>query len=66
MITVKLMLLEKDNQKLIGTYFFLERGRVLTSPWMNKLYLIKDSILKSRTDGALVRVELLMGGKCFS
>ncbi len=61
MITAKLMMLEKDNQKLIGTYFFLERGRIITSPWMNKLYLIKDSILKRRTDGALVRVELLIG-----
>jgi exosortase D (VPLPA-CTERM-specific) len=60
-LTIKLMVLEKDNRKLIGSYFFLERGRVVTSPWMNKLYLIKDSVLKRRTDGGLVRVELLMG-----
>lgn len=61
LITLKLTVMEKDNQKMIGSYFFLERGRIVTSPWMNKLYLIKDSILKRRTDGALVRIELLMG-----
>ncbi len=60
-ITIRVMSLEKDNRHLIGSYFFLQRGRVLTSPWMNKWYLLEDSIAKRRTDGALVRVELLMG-----
>lgn len=60
-ISIRVMSLEKDNQHLIGSYFFLQRGRVVTSPWKNKWYLLKDSITKRRTDGALVRIELLMG-----
>jgi hypothetical protein len=35
-------------------------GRVITSPWMNKLYLMVDSFKRGRTDGALVRVEMVM------
>lgn len=58
-IQVMLMTLEKGDQKLLGSYFFLQRGRVITSPWMNKFYLLWDSSIRKRTDGALVRVELL-------
>lgn len=60
-ITARVMVLEKDERRLIGSYFFLQRGRVIASPWMNKWYLLEDSVLKRRTDGALVRVELLSG-----
>jgi hypothetical protein len=35
-------------------------GRVITSPWMNKAYLMWDAFKKRRTDGALVRVEMVM------
>ena len=31
---------------------------MITSPWMNKFYLMWDAFTKRRTDGALVRVEL--------
>ena len=54
------MNLEKGNSKVLGSYFFLQRGRVITSPWMNKYYLLMDSITKRRTDGALVRAEMVL------
>ncbi len=57
-IKVMLMLMEKGNARLLSSYFFFERGRVITSPWLNKFYLIWDSITRRRTDGALVRVEM--------
>jgi exosortase D (VPLPA-CTERM-specific) len=57
-IPVRVMILTKDNQHLLSSYFFLQRGRVIISPWMNKLYLLRDSLIRNRTDGALVRVEL--------
>ncbi|MCG8615348.1 MAG: VPLPA-CTERM-specific exosortase XrtD [Desulfobacterales bacterium] len=59
-IEIGFMNLQKDNRRMLASYFFLQRGRVLTSPWMNKLYLMRDAVEKRRTDGALVRVELLM------
>jgi len=57
-IRVRMMVMEKGGQKLLASYFFLGRGRVLTSPWWNKFYLIWDAFTKRRTDGALVRAEL--------
>ena len=36
------------------------RGRVITSPWMNKFYLMWDAFTQRRTDGALVRIEIPM------
>ena len=59
-INIGMMLLEKDSMKMLASYFFLQRGRVIVSPWKNKLYLIVDSLKKGRTDGALVRVEMLV------
>ena len=50
-------LMEKNGQKMISYHFFLQRGRVIISPWVNKFYLITDAITRGRTDGALVRLE---------
>jgi hypothetical protein len=36
----------------------LNRGRVITNPWLNKFYIMLDAFTKRRTDGALVRVEM--------
>ena len=57
-IKIMTMVLEKGDTRLLGSYFFLQKGRVITSPWMNKFYLIWDGITKQRTDGALVRAEM--------
>jgi EpsI family protein len=57
-IEIMTMILTKGSTRLLGSYFFLQKGRVITSPWMNKFYLILDGILKQRTDGALVRAEM--------
>lgn len=59
-IPVMLMDLAKGRQKILGSYFFLQRGRVIVNPWMNKVYLLWDALTRGRTDGALVRVELLL------
>jgi exosortase D (VPLPA-CTERM-specific) len=59
-IDIMTMLLQKGDAKILGSYFFFQRGRVITSPWLNKLYLMVDSFKRGRTDGALVRVEMVM------
>ena len=59
-INIMTMNLKKGNAKILGSYFFLQRGRVVTSPWMNKYYLMWDSITKGRTDGAIVRAEMVL------
>jgi len=57
-IKIMTMTLEKGSTKLLGSYFFFQRGRMITSPWMNKFFLMWDAFTKRRTDGALVRVEM--------
>jgi exosortase D (VPLPA-CTERM-specific) len=57
---VTTMELKKGSDTLLSAYFFLGRGRVVVSPWRNKLYLVLDSFVKRRTDGALVRAEMLV------
>ena len=54
------MNLEKGNSKILGSYFFFMRGRVITSPWINNFCLMWDSFSRQRTDGALVRAELVV------
>jgi exosortase D (VPLPA-CTERM-specific) len=57
-IDIGLMVLQKGELRMLASYFFYERGRVIVSPWENKLYLMWDAFRLRRTDGALVRVEL--------
>jgi EpsI family protein len=59
-IKIMTMTLEKGDAKVLGSYFFFQRGRVITSPWLNKFYLMWDAFKKRRTDGALVRVEMVL------
>ncbi len=59
-IEIMTLLLEKGDNKVLAGYFFLQRGRVITNPWHNKFYLMWDALTKHRTDGALVRAELVM------
>ena len=51
---------EKDGTRVLGSYFFFQRGRTITSPWMNKYWLMVDAFTRQRTDGALVRAEMTL------
>jgi EpsI family protein len=53
--TIKL-LLKKGNQRQIVLYWFQSRGRFISSEYMQKIYLVIDSIIKHRTDGSFVRL----------
>ncbi len=57
-IDISLLHLKKDETQMLAAYFFYERGRVITSPFKNKLYLMWDAFRYRRTDGALVRIEM--------
>ncbi|MFZ5773251.1 MAG: VPLPA-CTERM-specific exosortase XrtD [Thermodesulfobacteriota bacterium] len=57
-IEIGLLHLQKGDMRMLASYFFYGRGRVITSPWLNKLYLMWDAFRLRRTDGALVRVEM--------
>ncbi len=38
-------------------YWFQGRGRVITSEYWSKFYLVHDAITMGRTDGAIIRVS---------
>lgn len=56
-IPVNAYVMAKGNDRDLYLWWYQGRGRVYTNEYLNKLYLVWDSITKSRTDGALVRVN---------
>lgn len=55
-IEVNNILLQKGSDKEIMFYWFQGRGRFLTSEYMQKIYMVIDSITRRRTDEAFVRL----------
>jgi EpsI family protein len=52
---IKLML-QKGAQKQVVLYWFQSRGRIINSEYMQKIYLVVDSMMRHRTDGSFVRL----------
>ena len=50
------LILEKGGQKQVVLYWFQSRGRFIASEYMQKVYLVIDSITRQRTDGSFVRL----------
>jgi len=59
-LTLMTTIWEKGDTRILGSYFFFQRGRVITSPWINKYWLMVDAFTRRRTDGALVRAEMTL------
>ena len=50
------LVLEKGAHKQLVIYWFQSRGRFISSEYMQKIYLVIDSIMRHRTDGSFVRL----------
>ena len=50
------VLLQKGMAKIIMHYWYQGRNRIVANEYLDRLYLIMDSIVQRRSDGALVRV----------
>ena len=48
--------LQKGDQRQIVLYWFQSRGRFISSEYLQKIYLVIDSITRHRTDGSFVRL----------
>lgn len=55
-INVIKLILVKGAQKQVVLYWFQSRGRIISSEYMQKIWLVIDSITKHRTDGSFVRL----------
>ena len=50
------MILRKGKESQVMLYWFQSRGRIISSEYWQKIYLVWDSITKHRTDGCFVRL----------
>jgi exosortase D (VPLPA-CTERM-specific) len=55
-LIVNRALIRKGNTQQLVYYWFQQRGRHITNEYLVKWYLFWDSLTRSRTDGALVRL----------
>ncbi len=55
-INVIMLSLQKGAEKQIVLYWFQSRGRIISSEYMQKIWLVIDSVTKQRTDGSFVRL----------
>jgi EpsI family protein len=53
---VNYLLAEQMGSRMVVFYWYLQRGRWLTSEYWNKFYMGYDGLLKRRTDGAIIRL----------
>jgi EpsI family protein len=55
-IKVIKLITRKGPYKQITLYWFQSRGRIISSEYMQKIWLVVDSITRHRTDGSFVRL----------
>ncbi len=56
--TINRVVVEKGLEKQVILYWYQDRGRVISSEYWAKAYMIWDALTKNRTDGSLVRVSI--------
>lgn len=56
-INVNRVIVAKGQDRQIVLYWYQERGRIVASEYWGRAYMVWDSITRTRTDGALVRVS---------
>lgn len=56
-ITVNRYIIQKGLDTRVVFYWYQSRGRVYASEYWGKIYSVLDSIIRSRTDGSLVRIS---------
>lgn len=56
-ISVNRYLIQKDNQMQVTLYWFQSQGKVVAGELGAKIELVRNALLKNRTDGALVRLS---------
>ncbi len=50
------LFLQKGESRQVVLYWFQSRGRIISSEYMQKIWLVVDSITRRRTDGSFVRL----------
>jgi EpsI family protein len=56
-LTVNRYLIQKDRDQQLVFYWYQSQGKAIAGEMAARVQMIKDSIVRHRTDGALVRVS---------
>jgi exosortase D (VPLPA-CTERM-specific) len=59
--TVNRYIIENGNYREVMIYWYQGRGRAVASEYTDKIYTVLDSVLRRRSDGAMVRVMTSVG-----
>lgn len=62
-IDVVKLILQKGAGRQVVLYWFQSRGRFIASEYLQKIYMVWDSLTKNRTDEAFVRLIAPVGTK---
>lgn len=60
-LRVNRVIIEQGGQRQLVYYWFKQRNRTVTNEYLVKFYLLWDSLLQNRSDGALVRLVTPLG-----
>ena len=61
-VTINRVLIQKGLDKQVILYWYHDRGRVISSEYWAKGYLVWDAMTKRRSDGSLVRISVPVRG----
>jgi EpsI family protein len=62
-VEINKFIIQKGLDKQLVLYWYQDRGRIITSEYWAKLYMIWDAIRRHRTDGAFVRITIPFTGE---
>ena len=54
--TVSQMVIRKQKSRRVVVYWYQNRGRIIGSEYLEKIYLVLDAVFTGRRDGTLVRL----------
>lgn len=61
-VKVNRYLVQKDQERALVFYWYQSRGHVIPGEIAARIDMVKGALLSNRTDGALVRVSIPLGG----
>ena len=57
-VEINKFVIQKGLDKQLVLYWYQDRGRVITSEYWAKAYMMLDALMKRRTDGAFIRITV--------
>ena len=62
-VEINKFIIQKGLDKQLVLYWYQDRGRIITSEYWAKVYMVWDAIWRNRTDGAFVRITVPFTGE---